>query len=318
MKLNKLSAIAVAVLAGGTISASAAAKTQQGSSYELEIDFSNSPPSIVSVSDIPQGTTVFNTTNDFSFADRVVDTDGSGKIDGAAYVRLGIGTTDTNNVSTVSAFTDVIGDVSGKVSSSGKGLTITERYKGTGYSAAAGSNGVSFPNISAIAGAASVQINFKSTAAPVQDTNSEQFFVTGTLTGSLKPGSTSINGGKSQKINETATLRVNNNTLSEIFLEVVQLGDKFQGLLFAGESGVLSGSGSVSGGNKIKATLKGHGSSRGASVQLSGSAAALSVTGDTNGANSVVTFANPVTLKGKAQGQTISGTSTSVVSTGGF
>src|SRR5690349_21045179 len=101
MKLNKLSAIAVAVLAGGTIAASAAtskSKTQQGSSYALSINFSNI--SVVSVSDIPHGPTVFNVTNfdAGSFSQAIVDTDGSGKIDGAAFVRLasGAGTSVTN------------------------------------------------------------------------------------------------------------------------------------------------------------------------------------------------------------------------------
>lgn len=317
MKLNKLSAIAVAVLAGGTISASAAAKTQQGSTFALAIDFSNSPPSLVSVSDIPQGTTVFNVTNDFSERFAVVDTDSGGKIDGAAFVRLGIGTSGTNG-STETAHTDVIGDVSGKVSNNGKGLTITERYKGTGYSAASGSNDTFFPNVSALAGAASVQVSFKSTSAPVQDTNSGNFFVSGTLTGSVKPGVATINGGKNQPIkNESAVLEVNSQVIDSITLDIVQLGSKFQALAFIGQSEnvVLSGSGSISS-KAIKANLKGHGRGAGANLQLSGTPAALQI-GSTNASNSglVTTFANPVTIKAKAQGQTFTATSTSVQAT---
>jgi len=338
MKLKKFSAIAVAVLAGGTIAASAATpKTQQGSSYALSINFSNI--SVVSVSDIPNGPTVFNVTNfgAGAFSQAIVDTDGSGKIDGAAFVRLasGSGTSVTNidtnsvppttNITTTgaTAYTDTIGDVSGKVSSSGKsGITITERYKGSGYSAAIGTNGLAgLPTFATLAGPATVQINFKSTSAPVTvtDTNTEftSSTVSGALTGNLKPGSTLINGGKNQKISETAVLPVSVNTLENFTLAIVQLGDKFQALGFpqglnqGGGSSVLSGSGSFAGG-KAKANLKGHGNSRGASIQLSGGTAATAF-GDTNAPlGSVTTFAQPVTLKGKALGQSLSGTSLSV------
>src|SRR2546421_7729050 len=121
MKTIKFSALALAVLAGGAIAASAAtAKTQQGSTFEISINFSNSPPSLINVSDIPHGTKDFNVTNGVSLADRIVDTDGSGKIDGVAFIRLGTGslttTVDTNTVppttnttTTTTAYSDYIG-----------------------------------------------------------------------------------------------------------------------------------------------------------------------------------------------------------------
>src|SRR5438477_3591756 len=196
MKKIKFSGLALAVLAGGAIAASAAtAKTQQGSTFEISINFSNSPPSLINVSDIPHGTKDFNVTNEVSFADRIVDTDGSGKIDGVVFLRLASGTATTtfetnvvggvtnivtNVVATTTAYSDLIGDVAGKISSGKAGaVTITERVKASGYSAAAGSNGVTFPAFATLAGASSLGVNFKSTAAPIQDTNTGQSTVTG-------------------------------------------------------------------------------------------------------------------------------------------
>src|SRR5205814_1673496 len=112
---------------------------------------------------------------------------------------------------------------------------------------------------------------------------------------------------------EAATLPVGATTFDTLDLEIVQLGDKFQ-VATSFEGDVLSGSGNVSG-KKAKANLKGHGKSRGEGLQLSSAASGFNV-GNTNSppgaSGTVTTFANPVTLKGRARGQAISAKSTSI------
>ncbi len=86
MKKIKVSLLALAVVAGGAIGASAAS-TSEGVTFQAAIRFaSNAPLSFISVSDVALGAVSLAISN-ANFAG-VVDTDGSGKIEGSGFTRL--------------------------------------------------------------------------------------------------------------------------------------------------------------------------------------------------------------------------------------
>jgi len=328
MKKLKISLLTMAVVAGGAIGASAAtAKTTEGDTFQVNLSFpSNAPLSLISVSDIPQSASVDLTTN-ASTRFLAVDTDGSGKIEGAGLLELTYGvTTVTTNADTnlppdititPSGFSDYIIDVGGKISTKNNNPNVQESIKGKGYSTTS-SNLASIVNPGSAA--SSLSVTFTGNSA-VATSNS---VIAGRLKGSIKPGKVpGVAGGtgKSVKVDETATLPVDQITIDTIPIQVVAFGGKFDAvaLIGGGEDSAgapFRGSGSSSSSNnKFNASFKGLGSSaRGSSFKLTGSTAPVAII--TDGTNTV-TFVSAGELKGKILGQSVDVKGITTTSPGG-
>ena len=301
----------MAVVAGGAIGASAAtAKTTEGQTFQVDLLFpSNAPLSIISVSDIPQGAKALTISN--VEAQVNVDTDGSGKIEGAGFLRISYGipaiTIDTNttppttNVSfALTAFSDYIIDVNGKISTKNNNPNVQESIKGKGYS----TTGSNISIINAQAASSSLSVNFTGNSAV-----SSNGTTAGNLKGSINPGKvTAINNGKTIKVDETAILNVDPINVTDLPIQVVSFGGKFDAVTFGGAN--FRGNGSSSNG-KFNSSFKGLGQERGSSFKLTGSTApvAIIIGGSTNN----VTFVSSGVLKGKILGQTVERTGITTV-----
>jgi len=304
MKKLKISLLTMAVVAGGAIGASAAtAKTTEGDTFTVDLVFpSNAPLSFVSVSDIPQGAKALTISN--VEANVSVNTDGSGKIEGAGFLRISYGipsisvdtntTPPTTNISfALTAFSDYIVDVSGKISTKNNNPNIQESIKGKGYS----TTGSNISIINAQAASSSFSVSFTGNSAV-----SSNGTTAGNLKGSINPGKvTAINGGKTIKVDETAILNVDNIQITDLPVTVVAFGGKFDAVAFAGGDGAFRGSGSSSNG-KFNSNFKGVGNARGSSFKITGATAPVAIITDvTNN----VTFVSQGELKGKILGQTV-------------
>lgn len=299
----------MAVVASGAIGASAAtSSTSEGDTFTGNIAFlSNAPLSFITVSDIPQSAKTITTSNvitDFL----VVDTDGSGKIEGTGFLEIqyGIPTLDTNGVVigfAATGFSDYIIDVSGKISTKGSNPNVQESIKGKGYSTTSSNLNTIVNPTSA---SSSLSVSFTANSAVVGSNST----IAGNLKGSVKPGKVpgvADGTGKSVKVDETAILAVDNFQITDMPVQVVQFQKKFDAVALLESEGIfaaLRGSGSVnSSKNTYTANFKGVGQSRGASFKLDGSTGPLAIIigGETN----TVTTVNSVHLKGKLVGQTV-------------
>jgi hypothetical protein len=327
MKKMKVSILALSVLVGGAVFASAAASKLAIASTSEVIVSNNVPLTWVNVDTIPSSPTepAFLTASNVANRAAFVNTDGGGKITGVLNLeRAWFGSAGSNGAP-AAAISSFFATVSGKVSASKPGQpTIQLAIKGTGYTVPTTSFFLTNPP-AATAGAATLSLQFKSTALPVPNTFSftnvvggsnvvttitNNWSIAGTLTGSFKSGITGIADNK--KINEAATLVVGYNSETEIELVIVSLGSKF-GVIVPTFDGA-SGTGSVNK-NGFSLNLKGQGGGS-SSVQVKGTVGLVPtpffVSGTTNPI-SITTVSGFTSIKGKLQGQAIAaGQSTGV------
>lgn len=307
----KVSILALSVLVGGAVLASAANSkfVIANSSY---ISITNTPLIWSTVSQLP--TSVFysaDATNLNTYAS-YVDTDGSGKIDGIGNVvrqwYLG------GNLAGVSS---LIGEVKGTITASKMNQPKTQiTIKASGYTAPT-TNLLVINGTAAVSGPATLNVKFSSSAAPLPyvtsytNTIGTNVFITsytnwhilGTYKGTFKSG---IKGIPDQKIDEAADLFVNFNHPTETVLRVVKYGNKFG--VIATSFDYASGSGNVNSKNQYTVNLKAGGSS---SVQMKGQIGAFVYVADPIGTNAPVTNSivsiSTAEFKGKTHGQAING-----------
>ena len=325
MKKIKVSLLALAVLAGGAIGASAAASSSQGSTFEVDIRMpSNAPISFVSVSDVAYGAAALAISN-ANFVG-VVDTDGSGKIQGSGFTRLlfapyvivistngGV----TNVLRTGTGVGDYNTTVSGKISTKNNLPNVQESVKGTGYSSARGTNVVAVDGSDGSyvfftdpsAASSSFNVNFTGNAALVIVTNGgvQSYNLAGNYKGSVKPGK-NVNNGKSIQVNEAALLEVDRSLITDIDLQVVKFGSKFWANVIDEN---FNGSGNISGSGKATANFKGFGFQNGDSFKLTGQQGNIIII--IGGKTNTVAFLGSVDISGKFNGQTVSATGATVV-----
>jgi len=325
MKKMKVSLLALTALVGGTMLASAEAAPQAGATYVERIEFATAP-AVITVSSFS-----FGGGNDFLTPDKStgftllsssIDTDGSGKIEGVAVIRLlniatlvttngfTTNTDGTNitidpiletNTSAAAGFSDFAADVSGKISTKKDAPSITLTIKGSGYSGA--DTNIDFFNVSLAAKPASMNLKFVSSSGVSNET------IGGKLTGTVNPGIKAINNGKAVKINETATLNVNSNAITDFLLHVVQIGTKINATTIDEGDLIASGKGSVNSKGAFTVNFKGVSFSRGSSFKLTGTTGPLDISITDTATNSVPNA--PITgveLKGKIDGQTVDAT----------
>jgi hypothetical protein len=346
MKKINVGLLALSLLAGGITAASAAAASGEvGATYDETVSWA-APASFLNVDDLRLDTvgTPLNTTNNFFLFSSTIETDGAGKIEGVAQIRMlqgggpSIVTSTTNidttttppttnvdnetNVTTAGAlgFSDFIADISGKVGSKAGVSTVTLTIKGNGYSGGS-SNPPDF-GTTAAAKPAKLSLKFTSTGGATTVSNDEFDVFTavpGSIKGTVTPGLATISK-KPIKVDETGTLAVSQNTVSNLFLAMVQIGNKVYSTINAAnvdpnfpfeggdKAGNFSGKGSVSAA-AVKISYKGVGSSRGSSFVLSGAPGAVAgtdFTGDTVVTNTIPNaIATSIELKGKIKGQPV-------------
>ncbi|MCX6928630.1 MAG: hypothetical protein NT154_36275 [Verrucomicrobia bacterium] len=283
----KVSILALSVLVGGAVFASAATTTEYRSYYVYSTT-TNVTASFWDISGAAESLTGFPDVFDSSV---YCNTDGSGKITGAGWTGIDF---NTNYV----PFTWFTTDVSGKIAMKGDKTSVTMTIKGEGYTA----DGQGF------AQPTSFNVKFTGQPGPNPDTNSSQkLVILGTMTGTIK-GTTPL-GNKSAKItNLPAIIRDYNCNLNFMSLnaDVLQtMKDNGTGkqLIFGSE---YTGNGSIKSGS-YKATLKGVGENKGLTLNVEGSMGLY--TNSYIGTN-MVPFTAPITVnitKGKINGQTVGG-----------
>jgi hypothetical protein len=302
MKKIKVSILALSVLVGGAVFASAAKNNNLTVASTEDITLTNVVPLVYSdVSTLP--TSAFLVlTQGTSFQAAVVNTDSGGKISGVANVVKKYFDASGTNVIGASSFYVT---VKGKISASQMGVpTVQMTLKGNGYTAPGVSNTVviygvehkdSFPG--------SLSLNFKAnkTAVVNLSTNFGQVtgHIIGTLSGTFKPGLAAINS-KTVKINEPGDLQVDFNRLGELDMRVIVFGNKFAAVLYQTDA---SGQGNISKNNTYTLNLKSAAGGN-SSLQLKGQIGAWAF-GSTN---NTITTINTADVKGKIEGQAVAST----------
>jgi hypothetical protein len=297
MKKMKVSILALSVLVGGAVFASAADKPIVAGTANVAV--TNVAPLlwVETMGQIPHSPFV-NTTNLNPQSIVIVDTDGSGKISGLVNLIKDWKQDNGTNPATFLAQSSWIGTVKGSVKASKMGQpTVQMTIQANGYTSPT-TNLLLVNNQRAQAGNSSLNINFKSTTAavPINTNNLNLCRVAGSSKIQFKPGVTVIQSSKS--LTETATLDVYQNIEKELDMRVVSYGSKF-GIIFQD----LFGTGSSNSKGAFNVNLKG--GSGGSNLQLKGQLAAIAYI--SGGATNIITTISTVEEKGKVQGQTVNG-----------
>ncbi len=311
MKKAQVSLLALSLLAGGTLAASAAA-THTGSDYDVTIAWTNpAPTSIFFLEGVPVPDT--NTSVNVTVLNDDVTTDGGGKIDGAAVYRITFLSGASNN--TVLAIADIVCDVSGVINLKGATPTATVQIKGNGASV----------DSAGVIGAANLSLKF--TGSPTNLTRTGSTTFTGNFTGTVKVGLASVNGGKPINVGakgNTATGSAGGFGIGLSFDgQVVQSDTKMYIIGFVGDGGGFNGNGSInSKQGKYTANLQGFAFAKGSTLSLSGTTGSQTNVWFQFGTNPPVqaTISVPGTAdaKGKVAGQTIKATGGVVTATSLF
>jgi hypothetical protein len=293
MKTIKVSTtLALAVLSGGLLAASAAKVPPATESYGVSISF-DTAPTIHYVYGVPVPT------NQVAFTTwESVNTDGSGKISGVTGLTIPF-LDDSNNIM---GYADLVVNVTGTIKGTPPDATVKMNLKG---------NGVSFSSDNTTTGAASISLNFTGTP---QANHS----ILGTFSGTVKTGLPDVNSGKPIKVkNDAAIIRTGDVNWSDVDVVggVTLVGSKlYSAGWLADENVPYSGSGSVNKG-KFKATLKGVAWGKGSQESLSGTTAVVTngfVTIGTNQFPIQITIPANITAKGKIAGQSFTASGSTV------
>jgi len=281
MKATKVSVLALAVLSGGILAASAAPVVW--TAYTLGASFTNSTVDVWTVDGGPFTTNVASAAMPEFPSSLAVATDGSGKITGAGILAILDNTTGTP----LSEFNvSVSGKISSTVATAGS-PTVTVTVKGNGYTV--NSNGV--------ATAANILVKFNSIGAG--DSVNDRF--AGTLGGLIK----GITPGKVNSqliIAQPAFVRAFSTPTLNLNSQVVQ-SSKGAMVLF---SSAVTGTGTVTRGTNYSVTATGTGLNSAYSVTVKGVEG--SYTNNAFGSTNLIVFSAPKTAiitKGKSKGQAI-------------
>ena len=287
MKKIKVSILALSVLVGGAVFASAANATTY-TTYHVSATETNPTASFWDVYGAPTTPSGFPEVGSSVSA----STDGSGKIVGAGMVYIDFNT----NFIPFSAFT---ADVSGKIGNKGSATTVSVTVKGTGYTASG--DGTGQP--------ASYSVKFTGKPGPNPNTNSSQkVIIVGTGSVSIK-GTTPL-GAKSATI-KSLPMVINSSSLSFVNIEA----DVLQTLksITSGKQQLFGNSFTGTGTVNTKgytANVKGVGAEKGNTLTVTGSMGLYTNTIQVGTSSVVVPFTAPTSAtitKGKIQGQSVSG-----------
>lgn len=284
MKTTKFSILALAVMAGGILAASAAPAVW--TAYTLDASFTNATVDVWAVSGGPFTTNVASAATPEFPSSLTVATDGSGKITGAGILAIVDNTTDTP----LSEFNvSISGKISSTVATAGT-PTVSMTVKGNGYTV--NSNGV--------ATAANILVKFNSSGAG----DSVNDRIPGTLGGLIK----GITPGKVNSqliIAQPAFVRATSTPTLTFTPQVVQ-SSKGGMVIF---STATTGTGTVTKGTNYVATVNGTGLNSASSLTVKGVEGSYTNNAfGSFGTNNEIVFSAPKTAvitKGKIKGQAI-------------
>jgi hypothetical protein len=296
MKKMKVSILALSVLVGGAVFASAA-NNSLTIANTADISLTNAVPLVWSdVYRIPTSVFLANTNSQFS---GVVDTDSGGKISGVGNLIKSYYDASGNLIGRSSFYTTV----KGKISASKMAQpTVQMTLKGEGYTAPAVSNAlviIDKQTASAFPGKLNLTFNAKNTVAV---SNNFEYHILGTLKGTVQPGLAAVNS-KTIKIDETAAdLVVNRNSMGTLDMRVLLYGTKFAAILWNTDA---SGQGNINK-NNGQYTLNLKSASGGSSsLKAKGTIVAVASPGSTN---STISTINTADITGKIDGQAVQST----------
>jgi hypothetical protein len=317
MKKIKVSILALSVLVGGAVLASAAKSSVTVGATSL-VEITNATPLVyLSVGTLPTGG-IFDKTNT-QFVAAAVDTDGSGKISGVA--NLQNFTFASNSPSAIATFYVT---AKGKVSASKMGqASIQISLKGSlGYSASDTNLTTVRSRNNSVANGGTLNLQFK-TAKPavLVAVSTNEGFVTyaalGTLSGTIKYASKSI--GTTTLKNVPASVIVGVEKITGYDMQVVSFGKKFAAIVantlmdysvFSNTGGIdgATGTGNVNNNNQFNLTLKSPAGGN-SSLKWKGSVALkdLNIGGTNTVPSETIGAAN---ITGKIAGQAVEGVAT--------
>jgi hypothetical protein len=291
MKKMKVSILALSVLAGGVLAASAANVTTY-TPYSLDVTYTNAAAAVWEVDGAPATT---STAYPQVFSEVTAQTDGSGKITGWGEMYIAY---NTNEVPYTVLWVSVTGKIGDKTA--GAAAAVTLAIKGSGYS----------PDGKGGAVLASAALKFTGAVGTNPNTNGQKQIVVGTLSGNIK-GATPLDP-KNAKISSSTYPSLANMTVDSDY----NFTDPQGSVLQAAKNGVPSslqffsseatGKGTIKSGATYTVKFSGFGTEKGLSGTLTGS---LGNYTNNIGTNPVV-FLAPVsaTLTAKDKGQAVSGT----------
>jgi len=283
MKKTKVGMLALAVLAGGSLVASAAT-TETFRTYWWDAFF----PDSTKIWDVSGGPSSIATTAPFITSYLDARTDGAGKIMGSGW--LGV-TYNSNGV----PFSWFVVDMNGKLKSSKPGETsVSATLKGTGYTA----DGTGSGNDN--------KVNLKFTGEPrTNPLNTNSLTLLGVLSGNIQ-GKTPL-GEKNAKISDVAAL-IDDSDWFQVEFEVDVLQSQKKLSFWDSE---FTGNGTIKD-TSFKATGKGIGSSKGSTLSMEGTLGLYTNTIGSGTNAVVVPFLAPKSAtitKGRLQGQAVTGSS---------
>jgi hypothetical protein len=307
MKKVKVSLLALSLLAGGSLAASAAAAAPgTGSDYRVIINWSSNATTtaapIFFITDAPvtgtNGTFIAQVLPSRSS----VFNDGSGKVDGAAVYRVTLGSSGTNGASTAAA--DMVCTVTGNITLKNSVPTVTLNIKG---------NGASIDSAGTI-GNANMSLKFVGSGS--SSTNAGDVF-TGTFSGTVNTG---IKGSKPFKVDQTTAGTAPAFADPVIFdgAVVQSPNSKLFTMASIGDATQVTGSGS----ENVKkqsytVNTKGFGFSKGANLNLSGATAVVTnlwiILDQTNLTQATIVIPGKADAKGKIAGQAVKATGATVL-----
>jgi hypothetical protein len=292
MKKIKVSILALSVLVGGAVFASAANSAILGSTSDVTL--TNAVPLIWSdVFTLPTSV-LLNPNQGVSFEAMTVATDEGGKIAGAGNIikRYYGNSADTNAVTAISSWYTT---VKGNINASQMGVpTVKMTIKGQGYLAPGTNTTIILNGQSSDAFPGKFNLNFAANKTAAIS-NNFQWHIIGSLKGSITPA---VKGAKSQKVDEAADLIVDRNAMGTLDMRVIVSGNKFAAILWDTDA---TGQATVKNG-KYTLNLKpiSGGSSK---LQLKGDMVAFTQTPFTN-----ITTITTADVTGKIQGQAVKST----------
>jgi hypothetical protein len=286
MKKVKISLLALSVLAGGSLAASAAAAGTTFNAYSLDAAFTNL--TVWSVNGAVTTSSGFPAIDNDTF----VSTDGSGKISGGGELTINY---NSNNVPVSVLFVDISGKISSTTSKPTPAVTLM--MKGSGYSV---------QDHTTAQTATPLSCNLKFTGQVSGNSN-----IVGTVSGTIT-GNTPL-GTKTAKITNLPVVLQADSFKPFIVADVLQSSKGQMTIWSTDPFAAFNGTGNVKSGTSYTANLKGVDFSKGSSVSLTGTMGTY--TNGVAGTNSNISFTAPTTAtisKGSIQGQAVSGAASSV------
>jgi hypothetical protein len=288
MKKIKVSILALSVLVGGAVLASAASSSIIGATSDVAL--TNTVPLVwYDVNQLPTSLLLGDTNS--SFQAGFIDTDSGGKIAGVGnVVKYYYGA--SNNVVAIGSWYTT---VKGKISASKMAIAnVNMSIKGDGYSAPNTNPVIIFPaqKSDGFPGKLSVNFTAKNVTAV---SNNFAYHILGNLKGTVTPA---VQGAKAEKVDQAADLVVGRNARTELDMRVIVSGNKLAAILYGTDA---TGTANIGKGGTYTLNLKpvGGGSS---SLQLKGQTAIVVQPGNTNNAVTTISTAD---VKGKIQGQAV-------------